>query len=98
MHRPWAWRSSHPPTLAALGGLAALVAGTVRLRSLDGPVLLAAGAGLLAPYVRFRTRRQPLPGVGPRRRLLLLPATFVGDAAEVAVLAKASVRYRTFVL
>jgi glycosyltransferase involved in cell wall biosynthesis len=90
LHHGFLWKRSHAPAL--LAGLGLVVAaggkGSVRI----------AGAAAVAPYVRHRLQVEPLPNVGPRRRVLLLPAALVADLDEVAVLAAASVRYRTLVL
>ena len=85
------WKQSHPPALLALAGI---LVGLRRPRARG--VAVAAVAAL--PYVRFRTAAAPLPGTGPRRRLLLLPLVLVADWLEIAVLVRASVRYRTVVL
>lgn len=98
MHRRWAWRSSHPPAIAAAAGLGLIAAGLVRGRSSLGLGAVVAGVGLLGPYARFRTRNDPLPAAGPRRRWLLMAPALAADLREVAVCARASVRYRTFVL
>ena len=91
VHHRWFWRASHPPAIAAAAGLVALAAGrSARTR--------AAGTGLLLPYARFRLRTAPLPAVGPRRRLALLPAALLVDLAEVGVCAAASVRFRRLLL
>ena len=91
LHSRWFWRSSHPPALAAVVGLGIL--GLSRRRG-----RLAVAAGMLAPYARLRLAREPLPATGPRRRVVLLPAALLVDAAEVAVCAAASVRWRRLLL
>jgi hypothetical protein len=91
VHSRFFWRASHPPALAAAVGLVALVGS----RSVAGR---AAGVALLLPYARFRLRTEPLPETGPRRRVALLPAALLLDAAEVAVCAAASVRHRRLLL
>lgn len=91
------WKASHVPALTAAGGLvfaAATARGSARWRVLG----LLGGALSLVPYVRFRTRIAPLRGVGPRRRMVLMPAVLFADLVEVGVMTAASVRYRTFVL
>jgi glycosyltransferase involved in cell wall biosynthesis len=91
LHSRFFWKAAHPPAaVAALGLLGAAVAGS-RARRL-------AALSLLLPYVNHRVRQAPLAGVGPRRRVLLLPAAFAVDIAEVGVLAAASARYGTLVL
>lgn len=89
-HRRWFWKPSHPPAIAAAGGV--VLAATARRRSTR-----LIGALLSVPYVRYRARVLPLEG-GPRRRLAVIPLALVADATEVAVLAAASVRYRTLLL
>jgi GT2 family glycosyltransferase len=90
-HRPWLWRASHSRVLIGLAGL--LVAGLPVLpRRWRLSALL-----LLLPYVNLRMRVQPL--AGPRRRSFpAIPAAFVADAIEVSVVARASIRQRTFLL
>lgn len=91
VHSRWFWRASHPPALAATAGLVTLAAArSGRTR--------AAGVALLLPYARFRLSTDPLPETGPRRRLALLPAALLVDAAEVGVCALASVRQRRLLL
>jgi GT2 family glycosyltransferase len=91
------WKDSHPPALLAGAGIAVAAMAAGR-GGRAAPLALAAGVAATLPYVRFRTRRAPLRGVGPRRRLALVPAALVADWVEVAVMAAASVRYRTVVL
>lgn len=91
LHSRWFWKAAHAPALAALVGLtAALPTGDVRRR--------AAGVALLAPYVKHRLVDAPLRNTRRRGRVRLLPAALAVDLAEVAVLARASVRYRRLVL
>jgi GT2 family glycosyltransferase len=91
LHSRRFWRASHPPALLAVGGLCilALTRGSPRV-----PL----GAALLAPYARFRLAAEPLPTAGRRRRVALLPAALLVDAAEVAVCAATSVRQRCLLL
>jgi glycosyltransferase involved in cell wall biosynthesis len=98
MHNRVFWRPSHPPALAAAAGTTGLCAALLRRPTPASLVAVGASAALLAPYVRYRTRVEPLPGVGPRRRLLLMPVALAADLREIWVLARASARYRTFVL
>jgi hypothetical protein len=98
MPRRWAWRPSHPPAIAAAAGLGLMALGLSRGRSAAGLAGVLAGVGLLAPYARYRTRVDPLPAAGPRRRWLLLAPVLAADLREVGVCARASVRYRTLVL
>jgi GT2 family glycosyltransferase len=94
----WIWRRSH-----LLVGLTALgVGGAAVITALASPLLTLLGwlAALLslAPYAHYRTAVAPLPSTGPKRRWLLLPATFALDACEVIACVFGSVRHRTFVL
>lgn len=89
LHSKYFWRASHRPALLAVLGLAAL--GTGRRTGL-------AGLALLAPYARLRLLTDPLPTLGPRRRMALLPAALLVDAAEVGVCAAASLRQRRLLL
>ena len=97
LHSPYFWRASHPPATAAAGGLLLSAGSLFPRRPRQRAVLLVAGLASALPYVRFRTRVQPLP-CGPRRRLALMPVVLAGDLVEVAVLALASARYRSLVL
>lgn len=90
LHSPMFWRASHPPALAAVIGLA--------VAARRGKASVALGAALTLPYVRFRLQVSPLPHLRRRQRVLLLPAALLVDAAEVAVCAGASVRYRRLLL
>ena len=90
-HRRYVWRASHPPAVLAGLGMGLAVVPGIRWRQ------RLAAATLLLPYVRFRTRRSPLAG-SSRRRLAAIPFALVIDLAEVAVLARASVRQRTLLL
>jgi GT2 family glycosyltransferase len=87
-HFHWFWRRSHPPALLALAGLV-LLAGRAPGRRM-------AGAVLLLPYVRHRTRVEPLG----RRRLwpVAIPLALIADLVEIGAFARASVRHRTLVL
>jgi GT2 family glycosyltransferase len=90
-HRRWFWKPAHPPAIAAAAGL--VLAARPGARAAQRVL----GVALAVPYVRYRSRVLPLEG-GPRRRLAVVPLALVADIAEVAVLAAASVRYRTFLL
>jgi GT2 family glycosyltransferase len=83
LHTPLWWRESHPLALLALAGLAA--AGRQ-------PLALAA----VVPWVRLRTFEQ----IKARRRHwpLVLAGQLAIDLAEVAVLARGSVRHRHLLL
>jgi glycosyltransferase involved in cell wall biosynthesis len=85
------WRASHLPAIAAMVGLIGFIGGGSRSRR-------GLAALLLVPYVRFRVSLQPLPGIGRKRRVILLPLALAVDLAEVAVMAKASIEHRTLVL
>lgn len=85
------WKPSHAPALAAVLGMVAAVSPGSPLAARLG------GAAVTLPYVHHRIRTAPLVP-GRRAALRLLPAAFVADIAEVAVLTVASVRYRTLVL
>ena len=94
LHHRVFWKASHPPALLAVAGMVGAL--TLARRRRGAAMVVAATAA--APYVRFRTSVAPLPGVGARRRLALVPLVLAADVLEVGVLAAASVRYRTFVL
>ncbi len=85
------WKPSHPPALLAAAGIAAALAG-------PDPRARLVGAAAVLPYLRHRLVSHPLPHTSRRQRVALLPAALVADLTEVAVLAAASVRYRTLVL
>jgi hypothetical protein len=94
----WIWRRSHLlVVLAALGFCGAAVVSALTAPLPTGLAWVVA-AGLVAPYIRYRIADDPLPGVGPRRRWLLLPAVFALDCCEVLACIVGSVRHRTFVL
>jgi glycosyltransferase involved in cell wall biosynthesis len=84
------WRPAHPSALWAGFGL--LTAATAKRR----PRRLLAGAALCAPYVRYRTAVHPT-GL-PSKRPVTIPLMLLSDLVEMAVLATASLRYRTLVL
>jgi glycosyltransferase involved in cell wall biosynthesis len=89
---PHVWRVSHRHLLtAALGGV--VLGARPRSRA-----TWLAGAALIAPYVRYRTVTAPLPGAGPRRRWLLLPAAAAVDGAELVACLVGSVRHRALVI
>lgn len=94
LHTRHFWKPAHRPALIAAAGIAAAAGALTATRDPRGLAALA----LTAPYLRHRLHDAPLPTVGPRRRIALLPAALCVDLAEVAVLAAASVRYRTLVL
>lgn len=95
-HRPWCWKASHPPALLALAGLALATGPAVAARPATAWSRLGAVA-LTAPYLRYRVFIEPLRG-GPRRRTAAIPGALLLDLAEVAVLARASLRHRSLVL
>jgi len=86
LHRRVFWKRSHPLVLLAMAGM---VLAVVRRR--PWPLLL------VAPWVRLRVTAQPLTP-GPRRRWFVLPAGFVLDVVEVAVMVRGSVRHGALVL
>ena len=83
--------ATHPPTLLALAGVAALALAPRR------GVVRALALAAFVPWLRHRTVLEPRPG---RRRDLpiVLPAAFVVDAVETLTVAASGVRYKTFVL
>jgi GT2 family glycosyltransferase len=97
LHHGLFWKRSHAPALLAAGGIVLAAAGATRSGRGRGLAIVVAATATV-PYVRFRTRVAPLRGVGPRRRLALLPLALTGDLLEVGVMAAASVRYRTILL
>jgi glycosyltransferase involved in cell wall biosynthesis len=98
IYRPHIWKRTHPLVLLGLVGIAlAVTAPWFRGWGLAAASWVAAAA-LLAPYAWHRLRRERLPGTRLRHRLLLLPATFALDAAEVLACVVGSVRYRTLLL
>lgn len=84
LHRRVFWKESHPGALLAVAGL--VLAHRHR-----------AALVLVVPWMRHRTRVAPVCE-GPRRRWALLPAAFTVDLAEVAVMARGSIRHRALVL
>jgi hypothetical protein len=86
LHRRYFWRAAHPPVLLAMVGMAGAI---VRRK----PVLLL----LALPWLRHRVQVAPLSW-GPRRRWIVLPAAFVLDFLEVAVMVRGSIRHRALVL
>lgn len=88
----YVWRKSHQLTLGALAGVAA-VAMAPRSKT-----AWLTGVAAAAPYVRYRTKTAPLPGIGPRRRWLLLPGALAVDTAEVASCLYGSAKYKTLVV
>ena len=91
----WFWRSSHPKAIEALAAVAVALSPT---RSPIGRLTRLGVAAMLAhPYWHFRTEIEPL-WAGPRRRRALIPVIWLVDLAEVAVLARGSVRHRSLYL
>jgi GT2 family glycosyltransferase len=86
LHRRYFWRAAHPPVLLAMAGMA----GALLRRN---PALLL----LVLPWIRHRVQVAPLSW-GPRRRWIVLPAAFVLDFLEVAVMVRGSIRHRALVL
>ena len=93
--RRWFWKLSHPPALLAAAGL---VAALVLTASAPGrwPFALGLASAAVLPYGVFRVLVRRLPG--RVRSLPAIPLALVVDLAEIAVMARASWRYRTFVL
>jgi glycosyltransferase involved in cell wall biosynthesis len=87
LHRGPFLAPTHPPTLLALGGVAAYVLTRRRLLA----------AALVAPWIIHRVIREPRPGTR-KRQIAILPATFVVDAVETLTVTASGVRYRTLVL
>ena len=87
LHRGIFFRPSHPTALVAAAGIAAAIA------PVPAPWRLL-GAALITPYVRHR-RAHPMPGLRwPGYRAV--PVALATDLLEVAVLARASLRFRRF--
>lgn len=80
------WKRTHPPTVAALVGIAA-AAGT------RSPLPLALGGW----WLWHRLVVEPACP-GRRRRIVALPGTFAVDATEVATMVQGSLRHRTVLL
>lgn len=78
------WKPSHPFAIGALAGL--LLAPRARI-----------ALALALPWVWYRVGMSPLV-TGRRRRWLVLPGALVVDLAEVAAMARGSIRSRTIVL
>lgn len=89
-HSYWFWKPSHPPTLLALAGIAAVGIGR-------RPGAVVVGAAAVVPYLRHRLVREP---VDPDHvvRLRTLGHAFAIDAAEVMAMAWGSMRYRRLFL
>lgn len=84
VHHKVFWKRSHPATILALLGVAAVPA---------QPLALA----LVLPWLADRGWRHPPKG--PRRaRLRALPGTFLVDAAEVVGCVRGSIRHRSLLL
>jgi glycosyltransferase involved in cell wall biosynthesis len=91
LHRGPFLAATHPPTLVALAGVAALVMGPRR------GVVRALALAAFVPWLRHRVVLEPRPG--RRRELpLVLPAAFVVDAVETMTVVASGVRYKTLVL
>jgi GT2 family glycosyltransferase len=83
--------ASHPPALVATASLALLAA---RPRS-PGRWIAAAGAGLWYAWVCRKHRPNPRHR---RQWAVIVPLALVADLYEFAVMARASIRYRTLLL
>jgi glycosyltransferase involved in cell wall biosynthesis len=87
----WFYRGSHPRALIGAIGIGLVLR---RPRSLWRWIV----GGLLAlPYVHYRTVEDPLP-CRPRNRVPVTALALVADLAEVGVLLRSSVKYRTLLL
>lgn len=89
-HGRWVWRESHVPTATAMVAGVAGVALAASGRPRSASCVAGAGGAL---YASYRLRRAPLT-LDKRARVVLLPAAFVVDAAEVGVLLIGSLRAR----
>jgi glycosyltransferase involved in cell wall biosynthesis len=88
----YVWRRAHGLAIGAVVGVAAVALGP------RSKLAWLAGAALAAPYVRYRTATAPLPGIGPKRRWLLLPGALAVDSVEVTACLVGSARHRTLVI
>jgi GT2 family glycosyltransferase len=91
LHSRYFWKASHKPAIVATAGL------VVALRPRSSPAVRALGFGATVPYIRFRRGNGRLRG-GRFDRNAAIPFALVADMAEVATMAAASVRFRTFLL
>jgi glycosyltransferase involved in cell wall biosynthesis len=91
LHSRWFYRSSHPPALLAALGIGLAVAGSRSSRWWGSALLL----GL--PYLRHRLVVDRLP-CRPQNQPAAIGLALVADLAEIGVLVKSSIRYRTLVL
>jgi GT2 family glycosyltransferase len=91
LHRRWFYKPHHPRTLAALVGLGIIATGP------SGRLRWLAAAASIAPWLHYRAVVDPRPA---RRRNypVVLPLTFIGDAADVGVMLVGSIRFRTILL
>lgn len=93
LHRGRWFRRSHPPALLAVAGFIT-AAGAVRATL---PMRLGLAAAALIPYLGFRLRGARLTD-DTIQNLRLLPLAFLEDVVQIAVLARASLRFRELVL
>jgi GT2 family glycosyltransferase len=93
-HSRFFWREAHVRAAPAVG--AALAGAGLLAARRPVAAAVVAGAGAL-PWASYRLRRAPVTLDKPRR-VALLPATFLVDAAEVGVLALGSARARRLLL
>jgi GT2 family glycosyltransferase len=96
LHRRLFWKRSHPPAIAAGFGLL-VGAWPRRTRRTHRRLRVLAAAGLVAPWLYYRTRTAPLCP-GKRRRWVVLPGALVIDLAEVAVMVRGSLEYHSLML
>jgi len=93
-HSRHVWRESHVPAVPAVAAVLVAVGLLVARRPRSAVALATAGS---LPWAHYRLRRAPVTLDKPRR-IVLLPATFLIDGAEVVALARGSVRARRLLL
>ncbi|HVW81465.1 MAG TPA: glycosyltransferase [Mycobacteriales bacterium] len=98
IYRPHIWRPAHPLVLLALVGIAAAVTSPWLGSSAATAAGCCVAVAALAPYAVHRLYRRPLPGTRLSKRVVLLPAAFLLDGAEVLACVVGSIRYRTLLI
>ncbi|HEX3705315.1 MAG TPA: glycosyltransferase [Mycobacteriales bacterium] len=98
IYRPYIWKPAHLLLLVALPGIVLAVAAPWFGSWTAAAVSWAAALALVAPYAWHRVRRERLPQTNNVTRVLLLPAAFLLDAAEVLACVVGSARYRTLLV
>lgn len=98
IYRRYVWRPAHSLVLYVLAGIALAIAAPWFGSWPAAAIAWMIAAALVAPYAHYRLRRAPLPATRLRDRLLLLPATYAIDGAEVLACIVGSIRYRTLLL